>query len=480
MNKFVRGTFVSFFCLGFSVLLGCGGSQFTGSLTGRDGGDGTGPQPAKGQAQVTSLSPSTIAAAAPSFTLTVTGLNFVPTTTVMWDTTPLTTTYVSSTVLQAQVPTALLGIPGSTESITPSPVGTFNYGVNFAITAPQLDGNKSFTVSKSAVQANDMVWSPSDSRFYLAVSSRDTSKPNTVTSLDPQSGLFGSSIPTGSNPAKLAISADGAYLYASLNDSSAVQRYTLPALQSDITIPLGVGSSPNYFASDLQVQPTNSHALAVARMASNTNYPDQGDVVIYDDTTPRAQTTSSPTNLKINELLWNTNGQNLYGITSIAAINLYIMSVDSTGLQIKTSPGITASLNGGLHFDSPTGYIYSDDGIVLDPQNAGLVANFPLGALQSGLNSGSLMIPDSKLNTAYFLGRTIDGPGPGNYVIEAFDLTHFNLLGTASIPNVSGTPYRFVRWGSNGLAFLTTDSNGTGAAGGVYLVSGDFVTSPAP
>ena len=90
------------------------------------------------------------------------------------------------------------------------------------------------------------------------------------------------------------------------------------------------------------------------------------------------------------------------------------------------------------------------------------------------------MIPDSSLNIAYFLGRTIDGPGPGNYVIEAFDLTHQNLVGTASIPNVSGIPYRFVRWGRNGLAFLTTDPNGTGAAVGVYLVSGDFVTSPAP
>jgi IPT/TIG domain len=479
MHNLARGVFVSFFCLGFSVLLGCGGSQFTGSLAGRDG-DGTGPKPSAGQAEIASLSPSTIAAGSASFALTVTGLNFTPTTTIMWDhDTSLTTTYVSSTVLRAQVPTSLIARP-DTPTIIPSPVGTFNYGTNFTITAAPLNGNKSFTVSKVTVQANDMVWSPTDSRLYLAVASRDTSKPNTITSLDPQSGQFGSSLSTGSNPSKLAISSDGAYLYAGLNDSFAVHRYSLPALQSEINIPLGIGAYPGYYASDLVVQPTNSHGIAVVRSPSDVNYPNQGDVAIYDDSTPRTQTASSGTNLQINGLLWNTNGQNLYGTNSAAATVLYIMSVDNTGVQIKAKPGATSSLTGSLHFDSTTGYIYSDTGAILDSGSAAVVARFPVNALQSGFNPTPLMIPDSKLNIAYFLGLTIDGPGPGNYVIEAFDLTHFNLLGTASIPNVSGTPYKFIRWGSNGLAFLTTDSSGTGAAGGVYLVSGGFVTSPAP
>jgi hypothetical protein len=396
----------------------------------------------------------------------------------MWDSTPLTTTFVSSTVLRAQVPTSLLSRPG-TASIIPSPVGAFNFGANFTITAPPLNGNKSFTVSKVAVQANDMVWSPSDSRLYLAVSSRDTSKPNTITSLDPQSSQLGSSISTGTNPSKLAISSEGAYLYASLNDSSSIQRYALPALQADINIPLGIGSYTNYFAGDLQVQPTDSHALAVARIASDTNYPDRGDVVIYDDTIPRTQIVPD-TAITIDELVWNTSGKNLYSTTSAATPSLYLMSVDSTGVQIKTESDVANFLTGGLHLDSTTEYLYSDNGSILDSQSGAVVASFPINALQSGFNPTPLMIADGKLNIAYFLGRTIDGYESGNYVIEAFDLTHFNLLGTISVPNVSGTPHKFLRWGSYGLAFLTTDSSGAGAAGGVYLVSGGFVTSPAP
>src|SRR6266567_1353277 len=94
---FVTLLFVS---LGLSALTGCG-PQFQGSLPGRDG-DGTGPVPPPGQPQVTSLSPGTAVAGAASFTLTVNGLNFVPTTTVLWDdNTSLKTTYVSPTVLQA-------------------------------------------------------------------------------------------------------------------------------------------------------------------------------------------------------------------------------------------------------------------------------------------------------------------------------------------------------------------------------------------
>jgi hypothetical protein len=261
-----------------------------------------------------------------------------------------------------------------------------------------------------------------------------------------------------------------------LNDSFAVRRYSLPALQSDINIPLGISSYTDYYAGDFVVQPTNSHAIAVARIAANTNYPNKGDVAIYDDSTPRTQTASSGTNLQINGLLWNTNGQNLYGVNSAAATVLYIMSVDNTGVQIKAQPGAIGSLNGSLHFDSTTGYIYTDTGAILDSGSAAVVARFPVNALQSGF-SPTLMIPDSKLNIAYFLGHPTDGSGPGT-IIEAFDLTHFNLLGAVSIPNVFGTHYKFVRWGNNGLAFLTTDSTGTGAAAGVYLVSGAFVTSP--
>jgi hypothetical protein len=474
---------VIFVSLGLSALTGCGGPQFNGSLTGRDG-DGTGAKPAPGQPQVASLSPSTAVAGAATFTLTVNGLNFVPTTTVLWDdNTSLTTTYVSSTVLQAQVPTSLIARPG-TVTIIPSPLGSFNFGTNFTITAPSLTGNNSFSVSRIPIHANDMVWNQANQQFYLSVASGNGTNANTITALNPQTAVLGSSVSTGSEPGRLALSADGAYIYAGLDSAGSVHRYALPALQSDIDISLGSGSYGPYSALDLAIQPGSSHSVAIARGIKTIFPREVGGILVYDDSVARPQSVPGfgPGYGPIDSLLWKPNGQSLYGIGTVSGSTVYIMSVSSVGVQLQTQTSAAGlSLGNYLHFDSTTGNLYSDTGKVIDPATGAVIGSFPLNALQGGFNGNPVMVPDGKLNIAYFVGQTISGGGSGNYVIEAFDLTHFTLLGAIPITNVSGTPSKMFRWGSNGLAFLTGGSSGASAAGdGVYLVSGGFVTSPAP
>jgi len=63
--------------------------------------------------------------------------------------------------------------------------------------------------------------------------------------------------------------------------------------------------------------------------------------------------------------------------------------------------------------------------------------------------------------------------------IEAFSLNTDVLLGSIAIPNVGDMPVKFVRWGSDGLAFLTQGSNGPEPGDGVYIISGSFVTTPS-
>ena len=52
--------------------------------------------------------------------------------------------------------------------------------------------------------------------------------------------------------------------------------------------------------------------------------------------------------------------------------------------------------------------------------------------------------------------------------IQSFNLTTHALVDTVTIPNVLGFPLRLIRWGQNGLAFITTDGN-------LYTVGGNFV-----
>ena len=56
--------------------------------------------------QLSSLSPASAVAAGPGFTLTATGQNFTPQSTVLWNGNPRTTTFVSATQLTAQIATA--------------------------------------------------------------------------------------------------------------------------------------------------------------------------------------------------------------------------------------------------------------------------------------------------------------------------------------------------------------------------------------
>jgi hypothetical protein len=89
---------------------------------------------------VTSLSPSSATAGGAAFTLTVTGTNFVSTSTVQWNGTGLTTTYVSGTELTGSVPASDIATAG-TASVTVmnlSPGGGTSSGLTFTTNKPPL------------------------------------------------------------------------------------------------------------------------------------------------------------------------------------------------------------------------------------------------------------------------------------------------------------------------------------------------------
>ena len=80
-----------------------------------------------------SLSPSSVLAGGPSFTLTVTGERFAQASTVLWVRTPLKTTFVSSSQLTATVPVELLATEGVSQISVSNP-GSSN-SVSFPILA---------------------------------------------------------------------------------------------------------------------------------------------------------------------------------------------------------------------------------------------------------------------------------------------------------------------------------------------------------
>jgi hypothetical protein len=405
-----------------------------------------------------SVNPPAVNAGSPGIVLTVNGSNFLPDSTIQWNGLPLATNYLSDVQLEAQIPASNLVTPGVANILVlnPSPGGGTSTPLTFAINYQPMAVNQ---------LANDMVWDAIHQVIYLSIPSLASSNGNTVAALNPISGNIQSAQFAGSEPDALAISDDGQYLYAGLDGSSSVQRFTLPSLLPDINYSLGAGPYPEgpYFGVDLQVAPGLPHTTAVSRGAFNVSPVALGGMVIYDDTTMRS-TTAASSGYLFDSLQWASD-TTLYAINSeISSFDFYVLTASANGLSVsKDYQNEFSDFYVRMHYDSGTNLVYTDDGYVINPANGQRV-----GAFQAS----GYMVPDSTLNRAFFLGQ-INGQPATTFVIESFDLTTLAPISEISIPNVRGNPLRFIRWGSNGLAFNDD-------AGYIYIVNSTFVSAYAP
>jgi len=85
---------------------------------------------------VNTPSPDSASAGGPTFTMTVTGANFVSGSIVQWNDAPLATSFVNSTQLAALVPANLIAVPGSASVTVVNPGGANSNSQTFTITSP--------------------------------------------------------------------------------------------------------------------------------------------------------------------------------------------------------------------------------------------------------------------------------------------------------------------------------------------------------
>lgn len=134
----------------FAVLLlsaGCGGGS---------GGGTTPPPPSPNPAPaIISISPSSATAGGAAFTLTLTGQNFVSSSTVEWNGNPVTTTFSSDSRLQAQIAAAEIANSGTAAvSVTnPLPGGGNSGSAEFTINPASNPAPSVVTLSPSLVNA---------------------------------------------------------------------------------------------------------------------------------------------------------------------------------------------------------------------------------------------------------------------------------------------------------------------------------------
>jgi len=150
-----------------------------------------------------SLSPSSKDAGGPAFTLIVKGSLFQASSSVNWNSSPLTTTYVSTTELKAAVPASLIAQPG-TAAVT-------------VATGASVSNSKTFTILVTSLKlASASLTKNSDSSYTAKLTIKNIGY-NTAPNLNLKSATLGAAATTASLPLSLGNLAAGASANASLH-----------------------------------------------------------------------------------------------------------------------------------------------------------------------------------------------------------------------------------------------------------------------
>jgi hypothetical protein len=417
---------------------------------------GPGACPESGPPTLLSIIPSSAVVGGPAIPLAVCGCNLTASTAVQWNAAGRTTSFVSSNQVNASIPPADVANVG-VDKVTVSAASVVSAPETFFVGSTGGTGFAELVIHQ---ESNDIVNDPVNQVIYLSVPGAAATNGNTISVLDLVTGQISTSQFAGSNPDALAISDDSAVLYAGIDGSASVKRFTLPSLTTDISIPLGSDDffGP-YFALDLQVAPGAPHTTAVTLGIMDVSPSAQGGIVIFDDSTARATKVPGFGGVGgglFDSLQWGSDDTALYASNyEDSGFDFYILSVSPTGVALDTD--LSSDIGGyfkRIHFDSGTKQIYSDFGDVVDTSGS------PVGSFTPD-NEG-VMVPDSTLGKAFFVSEA-DG---GMAEIQAFDQQKFTSLGSIMISSPAN-PIRIIRWGTNGLAFNTPQ--------GVYLIGGNFV-----
>jgi hypothetical protein len=297
----------------------------------------------------------------------------------------------------------------------------------------------------------DILYDPFRQVIYASVPASSASNPNTIAIIDPVSGTVKSSVSTGTNPGKLALSDDGQFLYVGLDGQGSVARFTAATMTLGPTFSLGTVSGLTFVAGDMQVQPGNPQVVAIIRTVPGFSVPGEG-VAIYDNGVQR------PNIIKVDVSQFSQSASTLYGFVtnSIPQTHFLRMSVGPLGVSlIDEFFNFIPSFTKNMVFDA--GLLYTHYGLIVNPVPT------PPTAAQSFVvppldQPRTLLVvrPDSSVGRVFFIAT----PNVTNLQtrLYSFDQATQQVIGWFDLDAALGTPIRLIRWGTNGLAFNATQN----------------------
>jgi hypothetical protein len=319
--------------------------------------------------------------------------------------------------------------------------------------------------------ANDLVYDAANNRILLAVPGiAPNGYGNTLTPITPQSGVAGTPVFIGSEPEVFGAADDHETLWVGV--FNALCKVKLPSLAPQQRVPLGNGPPPlsagPVFARDIEVKPNQPDTIAVSQRYITISSGFAG-VALFDNGIRRPKIVSDIAYHYPYYIDWGS-GTRLYGMESLVSSYAFIrMNTDADGVSLVD--GRETSIKGfyaNIKFFE--GRVYGTDGNVINPETTENLGRYG--------NGGQSLCIDEKLRRIYFAaGNQGVGAASQGAVIHVYNLDTFALISSHPLAGVSGEIRKLIRWGDDGLAFIsfTRNSHGLETDSRVWLLQSGFV-----
>jgi DNA-binding beta-propeller fold protein YncE len=306
--------------------------------------------------------------------------------------------------------------------------------------------------------ANDLVYNPADQMFYATVPSFAGSIGNSIATINPTKGVVGQPVFVGSDPYKLGLSDTGNVLYTSLLGAPRVRKFDVTTKTPGAQFGLGSDFIDGpFYGESVAVVPGNPDQVAVGTYL----LPILGccQIVLANNGVIQPNVTGGDSMVFSGSHLYTySNSTSEFGLRKVAVTSDGFSQVDfMTNIVNGFSQQIAAA----------NGRIYGSDGAVADANSLTLVGKF------ARTDAGVWVAPDPANNRVYFLGLTDNVADALN--VTAYDTKTFLQVGSVTLRNVrnSDAPMVFLRYGPDGLAFLTS-------GGKIFFFSTSLLAPLAP
>lgn len=275
----------------------------------------------------------------------------------------------------------------------------------------------------------------------------------------------------------LAVSDDGQFVYAGLNDINAVAQITAATGTVNFVAPLGADPDFGpYVANAIRVLPGKPHSWVVSLAPANQAAIFSALAVkVFDDSTARPAAVLNGYALGVFPgaiTFAGSNAATLYSSDPTQSDNsLYRFTIGPSGITLLDK---TPNL-GGADIDSDGVSLYLANGSILDPVTLASKGSFSLGPTPP-----RRVKADGAASRVFFIGDStrIAAAGFAGGSIQAFDTNTHAPVGSLEVPE-AGIDH-LARWGTNGLAFVDTKSSNRDFPSELEITRSHLTGTPAP